>query len=126
MTHAQDSASPPNAVGDRPKAIGLVRNDVSGPDAPRHAAAVQRHAHALGYHYVYTMRPPADVDDPIGYALAIASGLAVGVIVVFDLGHVGDRPALVCDAGFDLETFCPQSTWTRSAEFVPGVDSGVA
>ncbi|MEU1977923.1 hypothetical protein [Nocardia sp. NPDC019309] len=54
------------ASGEEPKAIGLVRSDVSGADAARHAEAVQRHALALGYQYVYTVRPPADVDDPIG------------------------------------------------------------
>lgn len=108
----------------RPKAIGFVRNDVSGLDAPRHAVEVQRHALALGYQYVYTVRPPADIDDPIGYVLGIAAGLEVEVIVVFDLGHVDSRPALICDSGADLETVCPQSTWTRSAQCGPDVEMG--
>ncbi|MFX0579062.1 hypothetical protein [Nocardia nepalensis] len=81
---------------------------------------MQRHALTLGYQYVYTVRPPADVDDPIGYALGIAAGLEVEVIIVFDLGHVDCRPALICDAGFDLETVCPQGTWVRSAQRAPG------
>lgn len=110
----------------KPKAIGFVRNDVSGLDAPRHAVEVQRHALTLGYQYVYTVRPPDDVGDPVGYVLGIAAGLEVAVIVVFDLGHVDSRPALVCDAGFDLETVCPQGTWTRSAHRVPGDETGAA
>ncbi|WP_067479548.1 hypothetical protein [Nocardia amamiensis] len=84
---------------------------------------MQRHAHGLGFQYVYTVRPPADVDDPIGYALGIAAGLGVDVIVVFDLGHVDNQPALVCDRGFDLETVSPQGTWVRSTQSVPGVAS---
>ncbi|MEU2092630.1 hypothetical protein [Nocardia beijingensis] len=114
------------ASGEEPKAIGLVRGDVSGADAPRHADAVQRHARTLGYQYVYTVRPPADAADPIGYVLAIASGLAIEVIVVFDLEHVDNRPALVCDAGFDLETVCPQCTWARSAQAAPRAGAGAA
>ncbi|MFI2281840.1 hypothetical protein [Nocardia beijingensis] len=112
--------------GKEPKAIGLVRGDVSGPDAPRHADAVQRHASALGYQYVYTVRPPVDVDNPIGYVLAIAGGLAIDVIVVFDLAHVDNQPAVVCDAGFDLETVCPQCTWARSAQSEPSAGAGAA
>ncbi|MGK8511618.1 hypothetical protein ACRS5S_27550 [Nocardia asiatica] len=109
-----------------PKALGLVRSDVSGPDALRHADAVLRHALALGYRYIYTVRPPVDVVDPIGYVLTIASGFAVEVIVVFDLGHVDNRPALVCDVGFDLETVCPQGTWARSAQSSPAAGAGAA
>jgi hypothetical protein len=114
------------AASDKPKAIGLVRNDVSGPAASRHATDVKRHAHALGYQYIYTVRPPADVHDPIGYVLGMAAALDVRVIVVFDLGHVDCLPALICDQGFDLETVCPQSTWARSAHCLPDVDMGAA
>ncbi|MET8878594.1 hypothetical protein [Nocardia sp. NPDC004604] len=127
MTPTHSTESPQTiTAGDKPKAIGFVRNDVSGLHAPRHALDVQRHANALGYQYVYTIRPPADVDDPIRYALGIAAGLEIRVIVVFDLGHVDCCPALVCDAGFDLETVCPQGTWVRSAQRVPDVETGVA
>ncbi|WP_433602281.1 hypothetical protein ACQPXH_11415 [Nocardia sp. CA-135953] len=125
MTATRAIASPsPNTLGDKPKAIGFVRNDVSGPHAPRHALDVQRHANTLGYQHVYTVRPPAEVDDPIGYALGIAAGLEIQVIVVFDLGHVDCQPALICDAGFDLETVCPQSTWVHSAHRAPGIGTG--
>ncbi|WP_067797199.1 hypothetical protein [Nocardia beijingensis] len=99
---------------------------MSGADALRHAEAVQRHALALGYQYVYTVRPPVDAADPIGYVLAIASGLAIEVIVVFGLEQVDNRPALVCDAGFDLETVCPQCTWARSAQAAPRAGAGAA
>ncbi|WP_433525852.1 hypothetical protein ACQPZ2_13610 [Nocardia pseudovaccinii] len=127
MTPNQSIESPQTIIaGDKPKAIGFVRNDVSGMHAPRHALEVQRHANTLGYQHVYTVRPPADVDDPIAYALGIAAGLDVRVIVVFDLGHVDCRPALICDKGFDLETVCPQGTWARSAQGLPGVDKGAA
>ncbi|WP_406233237.1 hypothetical protein [Nocardia sp. NBC_01009] len=124
MTHTQAIKSL-LTTSDKPKAIGFVRNDVSGLDAPRHATDVQRHARKLGYQYVYTVRPPADV-DPIGYALGIAAGLGVEVIVVFDLGQVDCLPALICDEGFDLETVCPQGMWARSAQPRPGVEMGAA
>ncbi|WP_329406532.1 hypothetical protein OG563_32530 [Nocardia vinacea] len=99
---------------EQPKAVGFVRGDVSGLQAPRHATAVQRHACALGYHYVYTIRPPQDADDAIGYALGIAAGLGVAAIVVYDLDHVDNQPARVCE-DFDLETVCPATTWARVA-----------
>ncbi|MFE9325435.1 hypothetical protein ACIHDR_29020 [Nocardia sp. NPDC052278] len=98
----------------RPKAIGFVRGDVSGLAAPEHASAVARHAESLGYQYVYTIRPPQDTPDPIGYALGIAAGLDVAALVVYDLAHVDDRPARVCE-DFDLETVCPATTWARAA-----------
>ncbi|MGQ4600453.1 hypothetical protein [Nocardia sp. R6R-6] len=105
----------------KPKALGFIRNDVLGLHAPRHAAEVQRHACGLRYQYVYTVRPPDHVDDPVRYVLDIAAGLGVDVIVVFELGHVDNRPALVCDKGFDLETVSPRETWVRSPRPVPGV-----
>lgn len=120
MTHTQ-TTSP---TSEKPKAIGFVRDDVSGSNVQRHAEDVRRHGATLGYQYVYTVRPPADADDPIEYALAMAAGLDVEVIVVFDLAHVGCRPALICDAGFDLETVCPQGTWARSALPTPGAEQG--
>ncbi|WP_330228883.1 hypothetical protein OHA40_22635 [Nocardia sp. NBC_00508] len=98
----------------RPKVVGFVRGEVSGLDAPRHAVAVARHARLMGYEYVYTVRPPRDSADPVGFALGIAAGLDVAAIVVFDLAHVDDRPALVCE-DFDLETVCPPVTWARVA-----------
>ncbi|WP_330232047.1 hypothetical protein OHA40_05905 [Nocardia sp. NBC_00508] len=118
---ATDIIAPPTPV--RPKAIGFVRGDVSGLHAPRHANEVQRHARTLGYQYVYTVRPPADEGDPIGYALGMAAGLGVATIVVFDLEHVNNQPALICDEGYDLETVSPQGTWARSA---PGIEIGAA
>src|SRR2546427_12673849 len=66
------------------KAIGFVRGDVSRLAAPRHASAVMQHARLLGYQYVYTVRPPQDTSDPIGYVLGIAAGLDVAAIVVYD------------------------------------------
>ncbi|MET8871596.1 hypothetical protein [Nocardia sp. NPDC004604] len=96
------------------KAVGLVRAEVSGVEAPRHAEAVQRHARLLGYQYVYTVRSPHDTPDPIGYALGIAAGLDAAAIVVYDLAQVDDQPARVCE-DFDLETVCPATTWARVA-----------
>ncbi|NQE69162.1 hypothetical protein NG2371_03627 [Nocardia gamkensis] len=98
---------------DKPTAVCLVRADVSGPDAPRHAALVRQHAVQLGYTHVYTVRPPVDHADPIGYGLGIAAGLAVDALFVWDLSTVDNMPSRVCEM-FDLETVCPPSTWTAS------------
>jgi hypothetical protein len=108
----------------RPKAVGLVRGDISGLDGPRHAQAVQRHAGALGYLYLYTVRPPRASDDPIGYALGIAAGLDVAAIVIYDLACVDNQPARVCE-DYDLETVCPATTWARVAQSEP-TEAGVA
>ncbi|WP_067478639.1 hypothetical protein [Nocardia amamiensis] len=123
----KEAAQPGSPRDDRqPMAIGVVRGDVSGLHAHRHAAAVVQHARAQGYHYLYTVRPPQDHADPVGFALTIASGLGVAAIVVFDLATVDDRPALICDAGFDLETVCPGTTWARSARLGSGDAEAVA
>ncbi|WP_330230884.1 hypothetical protein OHA40_33945 [Nocardia sp. NBC_00508] len=112
VTELDTTRSQPGA--DRSKAVGLVRGEVSGLDAPRHAVAVARHARELGYQYVYTVRPPRGCADPVGFALGLAAGLGVVAIVVYDLTQVDDRPARVCE-DFDLETVCPPGTWARVA-----------
>jgi hypothetical protein len=112
-TQAADSV----ADDDRPKVVGLVRKDVSRLDTPRHAIELRRHAERLGYRYLYTVRPLVDAPDPVGYALGIAAGLDVAAIMVYDLRAVDDRPERVCEK-FDLETFCPATTWVRTADVV--------
>ena len=97
----------------QPTAICLVRAEVSGGAASRHAIAVQRHAAQLGYAHLYTVRPPADDPDPVGYALGLAAGLHVDAMVVYDLETVGNSPSRVCEA-FDLETVCPPVTWAAA------------
>jgi hypothetical protein len=94
----------------KPKAVGLVRTDVSGLHAPRHATEIRRHAEQLGYHYLYTVRPPEREPDPIGYALTIAIGVHAATLVVHDLTTVNNTPARVCEI-CDLETVCPAVTW---------------
>ncbi|WP_330252644.1 hypothetical protein OG874_42445 [Nocardia sp. NBC_00565] len=101
-----------------------MRGDVSGLAAPRHASAVTKHARLLGYEYVYTVRPSRGTPDPIGYALGIAAGPDVVAIVVFDLAHVDNQPARVCE-DFDLETVCPATTWPRATRPV-AVEAGAA
>lgn len=104
-------------VSDEPNhqrtAISLVRAEVSGPHAPRHAMEVQRHAERLGYLHLYTVRPPADATDPVGYALGLAASLNVDAMIVYDLESVGNTPSRVCEM-FDLETVCPPATWAAS------------
>ncbi|MBY8863803.1 hypothetical protein K7711_45580 [Nocardia sp. CA2R105] len=117
-----EKAAQPDSEEGRPKAIGVVRGEVSGIDAPRHALEVERHAIGLGYRYLYTVRPPRDAADPIAYALGIAAGLDAAVIVVYDLAQVDNQPSRVCE-DFDLEAVCPAQTWARAAHPV-SVESG--
>ncbi|MBU3068017.1 hypothetical protein KO481_41700, partial [Nocardia sp. NEAU-G5] len=70
--------------------------------------------------------PPADAVDPVAYALVLAATLGADAIVVYDLGHVNNQPALVCDEGFDLETVCPQWTWLRCGSTNAGRWRGAA
>ncbi|NKY86808.1 hypothetical protein [Nocardia veterana] len=98
----------------KPTAICLVRTDVSSTEAARHADAVQRHASKLGYFPLYTVRPPVDDPDPVGYAIGLAAGLSVDAMVVYDLETVGNTPSRVCEI-FDLETVCPPTTWAAAA-----------
>ncbi|WP_429422315.1 hypothetical protein [Nocardia sp. GAS34] len=103
-----------NATTRRPKALGYLRTDLSGVHAPRHTAALHRHALTLGYQYVYTIHPPAHLDDPLAYALGIAADLTIDTLIIYDLAHVDDNPARACTA-VDLETVCPPTTWARAA-----------
>ncbi|NEW53216.1 hypothetical protein GV792_24630, partial [Nocardia cyriacigeorgica] len=96
----------------RHTAIGFVRSEISGTHACRHADEIHRYALRSGISYAYTVRPPTDSADPIGYALAIAAALAADTIVVFDLEHTNYSPARICDAGYHLETVCPPTLWT--------------
>ncbi|MCX0270640.1 hypothetical protein NLM24_07965 [Nocardia zapadnayensis] len=98
----------------RPTAIGFVRIDISAHHAPRHAGEIQRHARESGYRYLYTVRPPIDEPNPLTYVRALATELRAEVIIAFDLGQVDDRPALICDLGYRLETVCPPTIWAAS------------
>ncbi|MFQ6228700.1 hypothetical protein [Nocardia sp. NPDC002869] len=95
----------------RPTAIGFVRIDISAHHAPRHADEIQRHARESGYRYLYTVRPPLDEPNPLAYVRALATELGAEVIIAFDLGQVDDRPTLICDLGYRLETVCPPTVW---------------
>ncbi|WP_146097713.1 hypothetical protein [Nocardia nova] len=94
---------------ERPTAVGLVRTDVSGTRMTRHASMIRRHAHRLGYLYVYTVCPPVD-DDPIAYALGVAAGFDADALFVYDLKTVGHTPSRVCEM-VGLETVSPPATW---------------
>ena len=97
----------------QPSAIGLVRPDISGLRAPEHAEQIRRRAERMGYAYVYTIRPSADDNDPVGYALGLAAGLSVDAMIVYDLETVEHTPSRVCEL-FDLETVSPPATWAAS------------
>ncbi|WP_069166720.1 hypothetical protein [Nocardia altamirensis] len=98
---------------DKPRAVCLIRLDTSGLETPRHATLAQRHAAELGYVCLYTVRPPVDHPDPIGYALGIAAGLAADALIVYDLTTVDNMPSRVCEL-LDLQTVCPPTTWTAT------------
>lgn len=102
--------TPPRA---QPKCIGLVTAATSGLDAPQHAVTLRRHAQELGYWYLYTVRPPQDHTDPVGYALNIAIGVQAAALIVYDLTTVDNTPSRACDV-CDLETVSPPQTWAMS------------
>jgi|GEM_PF-4029645 len=103
-----------NLAAQRPKALGYLRTDLSGAHAPRHTAALHRHARTLDYQYIYTIYPPEDGDDPLAYALRIAAALNVDTLIIYDLSHVDNHPGRACTE-VNIETVCPPITWARAA-----------
>ena len=87
MMHAHEIGSwvPPGAgrsYDERPKALGLVRADVSGLDTNRHAIEIRRRTAERGYALVYIVRTSRSVDDPIEYALDQAQKIGAAALVV--------------------------------------------
>ncbi|WP_227984452.1 hypothetical protein [Nocardia spumae] len=98
----------------RPKAVGLVRTELSGIDTAAHALDIQCYAHHLGYRWIYTVRPPQGTRDPVGYALDIAASMGAAAIIVVDATHI-DSPDEFVSAGFDLVTTAPPRLWRAGA-----------
>lgn len=103
----------------QPIAVGLVREDVSGLRLPEHVDKIRRHAEKMGYAYIYTVRAPADITDPVGYALGIASVSSAAALVVYDLETVDHTPSRVCEI-LDLETVSPPATWAVAMPHIAG------
>ncbi|WP_280267926.1 hypothetical protein [Nocardia wallacei] len=118
MPHALSTPPPTPADADRPKAVGFLRTELAGLDAPRQTTALRRHAEALGYRYLYTVRPPERADDPVGYVLNFVAGMQLSAVIVFDLETVDHSPARICEA-CDLETVVPPETWARTRSSDP-------
>lgn len=97
-----------------PKAVGLVRTELSGIDTAAHALDIQCHAHHLGYRWMYTVRPPRGTPDPVAYTLGIATTMGASAIVVVDATHVDGKIEFV-SAGFDLATITPPRLWRSGA-----------
>jgi hypothetical protein len=88
--------------GGRPKAVGLVRTDISGLDIARHATEIRRHADELGYRYLWTRRLPgsgagagavAEADEAVGRGATRLLGAADPAAP--RPGHRPHRPANV-------------------------------
>lgn len=97
-----------------PKAVGLVRTEITGRDTAAVALDIQCHAHHLGYRWIYTVRPPEGTFDPVGYTCAIAAGLDAAAIIVFDSSHFAGQPGRIT-ADFELVTVAPPRWWARGA-----------
>ncbi|WP_147286989.1 hypothetical protein [Nocardia otitidiscaviarum] len=99
------------------RALGYLRGDISGTGLTRHTDAIRSLANRWDYQLVYIVRLwPSSVPDPLEHVLTIADELSVAAILVPDLAHVDNQPALVCDV-CDLITAIPEQTWART-EFV--------
>ncbi|MBU3067451.1 hypothetical protein KO481_38755 [Nocardia sp. NEAU-G5] len=55
MITTQIADTPEKIAFDLPKAVGVVRYDLSESNADRHTVAIRRHAETLGYDYLYTV-----------------------------------------------------------------------
>ncbi|MFF0456115.1 hypothetical protein [Nocardia africana] len=98
----------------RPKALGLVRTELSGSDTAAHALGIQCYADYLGYRWIFTVRPPQGTLDPVGYTLCIAASMEAAAIIVIDPTHVDHRTD-IGTAGFDLLTITPPRLWRVGA-----------
>lgn len=98
----------------RPKAVGLVRTELSGIDTAAHALDIQCYADHLGYEWTFSIRPPQGARDPVGYTLGIAAGMEAAAIIVVDMTHVDHRTD-IGTAGFDLLTMTPPRLWRAGA-----------
>lgn len=113
-----------DGTADIPIAVGFICTDLSAHHAPRHTYEIQRYARDSGYHLLHTVRPPAGEPNPLTYLRGLATEFGAGIIIAFDLGHVNNRPYLLCDLGYRLETVCPHTVW---APTVPvGAAGGVS
>ncbi|MFF0499116.1 hypothetical protein ACFYU5_22125 [Nocardia aobensis] len=98
----------------RPKAVGLVRTELSRIDTAAHALDIQCYAERLGYEWTFAIRPPQGTRDPVGYTLGIAAGMEAAAIIVVDMTHVDHRTD-IGTAGFDLLTMTPPRLWRADA-----------
>ncbi|MGK8511959.1 hypothetical protein ACRS5S_29375 [Nocardia asiatica] len=104
----------------RPKALGYLRDDVSGQAWQRDEQAILALAARLGYDLVRTVRMNPDIHDPLHRLLIIVRRLDIAAVITPTLEHIGG-PGRVC-RDCSLITVTPEYDWALA--YKPSDESG--
>jgi hypothetical protein len=98
----------------RPRALGYLRNDVSGSEWQHDEQQILALATRQGYDLVRTMRMSPDVHDPLYRLLIAVRRLDIAAVITPTLEHIG-RPGRICHH-CDLITITPEYNWSLAYE----------
>ncbi|MGY1979774.1 hypothetical protein [Nocardia gipuzkoensis] len=104
----------------RPKALGYLRDDVSGQQWQQDEQAILALAARLGYDLVRTVRMNPDIHDPLHRLLIIVRRLDAAAVITPTLEHIGG-PGRVCRV-CSLITVAPEYNWALA--YKPSDESG--
>ncbi|MGW4327555.1 hypothetical protein ACWEKR_16855 [Nocardia sp. NPDC004573] len=93
----------------RPKALGYLRDDVSGQGWEHDERAILALAARLGYDLVKTVRMNPGVHDPLHRLLIVVRRLDVAAVITPTLEHIGS-PGRICRV-CSLITISPEYNW---------------
>ncbi|WP_406270493.1 hypothetical protein OH799_28845 [Nocardia sp. NBC_00881] len=102
---------PPHPLAPHPraKALGYLRDDVSGQGWQHDEQAILSLATQLGYDLVKTVRMNPDIHDPLHRLLIIVRRLDIAAVITPTLEHIG-APSRICRA-CSLITITPEYNW---------------
>ncbi|MEV6322977.1 hypothetical protein AB0M45_17535 [Nocardia sp. NPDC051787] len=106
---ARPQMTPPHTSQARPKALGYLRDDVSGQGWQHDEQAILALATRLGYDLVKTVRMRPDIDDPLHRLLVIVRRLDIAAVITPTLEHIGG-PGRICRV-CSLITISPEYNW---------------
>ncbi|WP_051022132.1 hypothetical protein [Nocardia pneumoniae] len=113
-------APQPHTAQVRPKALGYLRDDVSGQAWQRDEQAILSLATRLGYDLGRTVRMSPDIDDPMHRLLIVVRRLDIAAVITPTLEHIGG-PGRICRA-CSLITITPEYDWALA--YKPSDGSG--
>lgn len=112
--------APPDIPQTQPKALGYLRDDVSGQGWQQDEQAILALATRLGYDLVKTVRMNPDIHDPLHRLLIIVRRLDVAAVITPTLEHIGG-PGRICRV-CSLITVTPEYNWALA--YKPSEEGG--